>query len=87
MLEVVWTVSVICCVLLPVLLPPLLWRRMKRIRNEAYRNRDTIPKQEAWQETVAGDSDLALDRSYRPNDALIDLGDRARHGRWPLDNA
>ncbi len=83
-----WVVFTVVALLFPFAMMPLLWRRMKRVRSEAYRrtSRDTRPEA-PWQEAIETRDGVDLTRTSSPNDALIDLGDRGRHTRWPLDNA
>lgn len=76
------------CVLLPFVAMPLLWRRMKRVRDGAYQDsRERAgTRSTAWEETVEGEGGHGATRRSDPNDELIELGDRGRHSRWPLDN-
>lgn len=71
----------------PFIAMPLLWRRMKRVRDAAYREaRAKEATETAWEESDPRADGLATTRRHDPNDALIALGDRARHSRWPLSN-
>lgn len=71
----------------PFIAMPLLWRRMKRVRDATYREaREKERPHTAWEETAPRPDGLATTRRHDPNEALIDLGDRARHSRWPLSN-
>ncbi|WP_447725352.1 hypothetical protein [Sphingomonas koreensis] len=76
------------CVLLPFIAMPLLWRRMKRVRHQAYQDsRERVgTRAAAWEETADAADGLGATRKSNPNDDLIELGDRGRHSRWPLDN-
>jgi hypothetical protein len=73
-------------ILFPFIAMPLLWRRMKRVRDQSYRERETPAREQPWQERIEDESGLTLARDHAPNDDLIGLGDRARHSRWPIDN-
>ncbi|MFL9841647.1 hypothetical protein ABS767_11790 [Sphingomonas sp. ST-64] len=71
----------------PFIAMPLLWRRMKRVRDASYdAARAREPVRTPWEENEARGDGLATTRRDDPNEALIALGDRARHSRWPLDN-
>jgi hypothetical protein len=71
----------------PFIAMPLLWRRMKRVRDATYREaREKERPHTAWEESAARPGGLATTRRHDPNEGLIDLGDRARHSRWPLSN-
>jgi hypothetical protein len=70
----------------PFIMMPLLWRRMKRVRAQTYRAREQEPQVQPWAEPLATRDGLTLERESSPNDALIALGDRANHARWPLTN-
>jgi hypothetical protein len=72
--------------LFPFVMMPLMWRRMKRVRAQAYEAAPSEPHQEPWQEPLERDGDLTLGRSNHPNEELIALGARARQSRWPIDN-
>jgi hypothetical protein len=86
--HVFWVVFTIIALLFPFVMMPLLWRRMKRVRSEAYRRTLRDKQHEApWQEAIETRDGVDLTRASSPNDALIDLGDRGRHARWPLDSA
>ncbi|TAK07685.1 MAG: hypothetical protein EPO38_12410 [Rhizorhabdus sp.] len=71
--------------LFPFVAMPLLWRRMKRVRDEAYRASKTAPPPPDWEESVATHDGLNVVRVNQPNDELIALGDRARHSNWPIN--
>lgn len=75
-------------VLFPFVAMPLLWRRMKRVRSQAYREHQARDRSRsaAWEETVEAGDGLGATRRDSTNDELIELGDRGRHSRWPLDN-
>ena len=70
----------------PFIAMPLLWRRMKRVRDDVYREAQTHPGEQPWEEKVDEQHGLNLVRTSKPNDDLIGLGEKARHSRWPLDN-
>ena len=71
----------------PFVAMPLLWRRMKRVRDASYREAKAKERPHtAWEESAPRPDGLATTRRHDPNEALIDLGDRARHSRWPLSN-
>ncbi|RYG87910.1 MAG: hypothetical protein EON59_06035 [Alphaproteobacteria bacterium] len=71
----------------PFIAMPLLWRRMKRVRDATYHEAKAKEvTQTAWEETAPRPDGLATTRRHDPNEALLDLGDRARHSRWPLTN-
>ncbi|WP_337848382.1 hypothetical protein [Sphingomonas sp.] len=71
----------------PFIAMPLLWRRMKRVRDATYREaREKERPHTAWEESAARPDGLATTRRHDLNEGLIDLGDRARHSRWPLSN-
>jgi len=65
---------------------PLLWRRMKRVREQAYRNAESDRPEPHWQETVDTRDGLTIARDQQPNEELIKLGDRATHSRWPISD-
>lgn len=73
-------------VLFPFVAMPLLWRRMKRVRDSAYSDSEPMGREARWQETVETRDGLNLVHSHDPNEDLIALGDRARHAHWPLSN-
>lgn len=81
-------ILILACVLLPFIAMPLLWRRMKRVRNHAYQEslKQTAPQSSAWEETSGTAEGVGLTRRSDLNEDLIELGDRGRHSRWPLDN-
>ena len=71
----------------PFIVMPLLWRRMKRVRDTTYHDAKAQEvSHTAWEETAPRADGLATTRRHDPNAELIDLGDRARHSRWPLSN-
>ena len=71
----------------PFIVMPLLWRRMKRVRDTTYQEAKAQARPHtAWEETAPRADGLATTRRHDPNAELIDLGDRARHSRWPLSN-
>ncbi|CAM8671241.1 hypothetical protein [Sphingobium sp.] len=74
------------CLLLPFVAMPLLWPRMKRVRNETYQHRKQERRAQPWEESLGSDSEARLARSGSPNDDLIDLGSKARETRWPIEN-
>ncbi|MBZ9647923.1 hypothetical protein K9B33_10235 [Sphingobium sp. 3R8] len=74
------------CLALPFVAMPLLWRRMKRVRNETYQHRKQERRAQPWEESLGSDGEVRLARSGSPNDDLIDLGSKARETRWPIDN-
>ncbi|MCW3835927.1 hypothetical protein ACFQ1E_07740 [Sphingomonas canadensis] len=77
----------IFAVAFPFIAMPLMWRRMKRVRGQVYGEREEPLHEQPWQEPAGeAGAERGLARSSSPNDELIALGDRARHGRWPLDN-
>lgn len=72
----------------PFVAMPLLWRRMKRVRTEAYRRTRPAAPRPDWEETLdVGDRGERLVRRDAHNPELTALGDRAHHARWPIDNA
>lgn len=71
---------------LPFIAMPLLWRRMKRVRDQSYRESRRQARAEPWQEPLSTDKGLSLGRQSNINDDLIDLGNRASQTRWPIDN-
>lgn len=73
--------------LFPFVMMPLMWRRMKRVRAQAFEAAPAEPHQEPWQEPLERAGELTLARSNDPNEELIALGARARQSRWPIDNA
>lgn len=79
---------IIACLLLPFVAMPLLWRRMKRVRDRAYRqSRERAPGHATpWEETSEAGDGVGITRKSDANDDLIELGDRGRHSRWPLTN-
>lgn len=83
------SVEAICLLvaaLFPFIAMPLLWRRMKRVRDHAY-NKAPPPKREAaWEEALQTRDGVNLVHSNEADENLIALGDRARHTHWPLNN-
>ncbi len=73
-------------VLLPFIAMPLLWRRMKRVRDEAYRAREAERPEPQWQETIDTRDGLRIVRDQQTNEELIKLGDRASHSHWPISD-
>ena len=76
----------LAAVLFPFAAMWLLWRRMKRVRDNAYRDRQQQPHVDGWQEGVAARDGLTASHVNEPNEELIALGDRARHSNWPISN-
>lgn len=70
----------------PFVMMPLMWRRMKRVRARVYDESADPRHTRPWEEVVDADRAMLLGKAYRPNDELIDLGDRANHPHWPLSN-
>ena len=70
----------------PFIAMPLLWRRMKKVREGAYQGQRGRREPEAWEETVGQQDGLGLGRTNNPNADLTALGSKARESRWPLDN-
>ncbi|GHC99792.1 hypothetical protein [Novosphingobium pokkalii] len=79
-------ILLIGAVFFPFIAMPLLWRRMKRVRDGAYRNRDDAWSEQPWEEKVSSEGNLDLVKSSAVDGNLIDLGNRAREPRWPIDN-
>ncbi|MDB5705841.1 MAG: hypothetical protein JWN66_2957 [Sphingomonas bacterium] len=73
-------------VLFPFVAMPLLWRRMKRVRDGAYEESAPQRREPTWQEPLATRDGLNLVHTHDPNEELIGLGDKARHSHWPLNN-
>jgi hypothetical protein len=73
-------------ILFPFAMMPLMWRRMRRVRDQARAMVEPEPHEEPWQEPLERDGDLTLARSNHPNEELIALGARAWQSRWPIDN-
>ncbi|RHW18141.1 hypothetical protein D1610_06555 [Sphingomonas gilva] len=73
---------ILLAMLFPFIAMPLLWRRMKRVRAQAYRQSKPERREQHWEEGLGADGG----RRHAPNDDLIGLGEKSRHGRWPLDN-
>ena len=63
-----------------------MWRRMKKIRDKAYHESADPNRAQAWEEVIERENGLNFVRSNTPSEELIDMGDKARHSRWPLDN-
>lgn len=70
----------------PFVAMPLLWRRMKRVRDGVYREAQIQPNEQPWEEKLDEYHGLSLVRTNKPNGDLIGLGEKARHSRWLLDN-
>ncbi|KRB82753.1 hypothetical protein ASE00_12050 [Sphingomonas sp. Root710] len=64
----------------------LMWRRMKKVREKAYHESASPNRAEAWEDVTERDRGLNLVRRNKPSAELIEMGDKARHARWPLDN-
>ncbi len=62
-----------------------LWRRMKRVRDQTYRDRKPDRRETPWEEDLASDGNVSLTRVGSPNHDLADLGARATQTRWPID--
>jgi heme oxygenase len=77
----------IATMLFPFIAMPLLWRRMKRVRDGAYHARERAWDEQPWEEELASDEGLNLVRTSATDRDLIDLGNRAREPRWPIDNS
>lgn len=77
---------VIACAAFPFIAMPLLWRRMKRVRNQAYSGSEAQSHEAPWREAVRTGDGLTLDHAHSPNEELIALGEKGKQGRWPLDN-
>jgi hypothetical protein len=58
----------------------------ERVRDGAYRNRDDAWSEQPWEEKVSSEGNLDLVKSSAVDGNLIDLGNRAREPRWPIDN-
>ena len=86
MSEAIELLAKVAAVSFPFIMMPLLWRRMKRVQHETAaappRERPTQP----WEETLVRQDGIAQTKRESPNDELIGLGARARHGRWHFDN-
>lgn len=76
----------IAAVAFPFVAMVLMWRRMKKVRDKAYRESEVPNRTEAWEDVTERDRGLHLVRPNKPSEELIDMGDKARHSRWPLDN-
>lgn len=79
-------VIIIIALLFPFVAMPLLWRRMKRVRDDAYHASKAPPPSADWEETVATHDGVNAVRVNQPNAELIALGDKARHSNWPISN-
>lgn len=77
---------ILVALLFPFIAMPLLWRRMKRVRDQTYRQGTPQPHEEHWEEGFGADQGVNRGRKHAPNEDLIGLGEKSRHGRWPLDN-
>ncbi|QNA84926.1 hypothetical protein G4G27_13665 [Sphingomonas sp. So64.6b] len=77
---------IVACVAFPFVAMPLMWRRMKRVRNQSYEGSEPVAHQEPWQEPIRSADGVSLSRANSPNDDLIALGAKATRSRWPLDN-
>lgn len=64
----------------------LMWRRMKKVRDKAYHESASQSHAQAWENVIEREAGLNLVRPNKPSEELIDMGDKARHSRWPLDN-
>ena len=76
---------IVAAIAFPFVAMPLLWRRMKRVRDVAYRGSEPPHQQPDWQESVPARDGLSVTRASQSNDELIALGDRARHSNWPIN--
>lgn len=63
----------------PFIMMPLLWRRMKRVRNQTDEKSEPVPREVVWEETVATRDGLSLVHTHDPDEDLIALGEKARH--------
>lgn len=70
----------------PLLMMPILWRRMRRVQRQVFRGQEKDAAVAGWEESDARDADVRVTRRGDVNEELIALGDRARHSRWPLTN-
>jgi hypothetical protein len=70
----------------PFVAMPLLWRRMKRVRDQSSRSRELEPHQQPWEERLESHDGFGRARVSNPNDELLSIGEKARQSRWPLDN-
>lgn len=86
MSDFVQSVISIAVIAFPFVAMPLLWRRMKRVQQNAYRGQEKAAREQAWEEKLEDGEGLNLARKSSPNDDLIALGSKAREGRWPIDN-
>jgi hypothetical protein len=82
----VGAMTLIGAVIFPFVMMPLLWRRMKRVRDQSYAERTPQRHTAMWEETVDTRDGLTIGHSHDPNDDLIALGEKARHAPWPLIN-
>lgn len=82
----VGAIVLVGAILFPFIAMPLLWRRMKRVRDQAYSESAPQRREPTWQETLDTRQGLNLVHTHEPNEDLIALGDRASHSHWPLNN-
>ncbi|WP_176498094.1 hypothetical protein [Sphingomonas sp. HMP6] len=61
-----------------------MWRRMKRVRADAYRDREVSLSQPAWEERIEEANGLKMARTNNPNDDLIALGAKANQTSAPF---
>jgi hypothetical protein len=78
---------VVAAVAFPFVMMPILWRRMRHVQRQVLHGQEKDSAPAFWEESDTRDGGLAVTRRGAPNEELIALGDRARHGRWPIDNA
>jgi hypothetical protein len=64
---------------------PLLWRRIKRVRNQSYVELEPVRRDAVWEETVATRDDLSAVHTHDPNDDLIALAKRRATRPLPFD--
>lgn len=84
--EIIRSILILILYLSPIIAMPLLWRRMKKVRARIHGQEAARPRQQPWEEPVETSHGVNLARRSSPNEELIGLGDKARHGRWPIDN-
>jgi len=82
-MQFLWLVAVF---MFPFVAMAIMWRRMKNVRNRAYREADTGSHEPAWQEAIESEDGLTLVRTQSPNDDLIALGAKAKQAPWTLTN-
>ncbi|MDB5680036.1 hypothetical protein [Sphingomonas bacterium] len=82
-MQFLWLIAVI---VFPFFAMAIMWRRMKNVRNRAYREADPLPNEPAWQEPIEAEHGLMLVRTQSPNDDLIALGAKAKQATWTLTN-